>query len=199
MQEYSTMGSYVYNQIDFEHPSFLFILEDKLKGLLGGPFFYNSYLKTFGLNGSERVLDFGCGGGTGSVCLAKLLNTSGELTCVDVSKYWIDKARHRLRRYGNAKCLVGDIGELDIPESSFDVISIIHVVHDIAPTQRQSVTDRLASLLDRHGKLFIREPIKESHGMPVAEIVTLLTNSGLSETQANVSKSEYRGIFGYEN
>jgi ubiquinone/menaquinone biosynthesis C-methylase UbiE len=118
---------------------------------------------------------------------------------VDVSKYWIDKARHRLRRYGNAKCLVGDIRELDIPESRFDVISIIHVIHDIAPTERQSVTDRLASLLDRNGKLFIREPIKESHGMPVSEIVTLLTNSGLSETQANVSKSEYRGIFGYVN
>ena len=193
------MGSYIYKQIDFEHPSFLFILEDKLKGLLGGPFFYNPYLKTFGLNGSERVLDFGCGGGTGSVCLAKLLNTSGELKCLDVSKYWIDKARHRLRRYGNAKCLVGDIRELDIPASSFDVISIIHVIHDIAPTERQSVTDRLASLLDRHGKLFIREPIKESHGMPVSEIVTLLTNSGLNESQANVSKSEYRGIFGYEN
>lgn len=193
------MSSHVYKQIDFEHPSFLFRLEDKLKALLGGPFFYNSYLKTFGLNGSERVLDFGCGGGTGSVCLARLLNTSGELTCVDVSKYWIDKARRRLRRYGNAKCLVGDIRDLDIPEGSFDVIFIIHVVHDIAPTDRQSVIDRLACLLDRHGKLFIREPIKESHGMPVSEIVTLLTKSGLGETRANVSKSEYRGIFGYAN
>jgi ubiquinone/menaquinone biosynthesis C-methylase UbiE len=193
------MGSHVYKEIDFEHPSSLFILEDKLKGLLGGPFFYNPYLKTFGLDGSERVLDFGCGGGAGSVCLAKLLNTSGELTCVDVSEYWIGKARHRLRRYGNAKCLVGDIRELDIPENRFDVISIIHVIHDIAPSERQSVTDRLARLLDRHGKLFIREPIKESHGMPVPEIVTLLANSGLTQTQANVSKSEYRGIFGYEH
>jgi ubiquinone/menaquinone biosynthesis C-methylase UbiE len=191
------MGSYEYRQVDFEHPSFLFILEDKLKCLLGGPLFYNSYLKTFGLTGSERVLDFGCGGGAGSVCLARLLNTSGELTCVDVSKYWIDKAEHRLRRYRNAKCLVGDIRKLDIPESRFDIISIIHVIHDIAPADRHGVTDRLARLLDRNGKLFIREPIKESHGMPVSEIVTLLTNSGLSETQANVSKSEYRGVFKY--
>jgi hypothetical protein len=47
------MGSYEYKEIDFEHPSLLFIMEDKLKGLLGGPLFYNSYLKTFGLNGSE--------------------------------------------------------------------------------------------------------------------------------------------------
>ena len=192
------MSSNIYKHIDFDHPSFLFILEDKLKGLLGGPLFYDSYFKTFELNGGERLLDFGCGGGAGSVRLAKLLRASGQLTCVDVSEYWIEKAKHRLRRYGNAKCLVGDIRKLDIPDSSFDVICIIHVIHDIAPAERQSVTDRLASLLDRNGKLFIREPIKESHGMPVSEIVTLLTNSGLGETQANVSKSEYRGIFSYE-
>jgi ubiquinone/menaquinone biosynthesis C-methylase UbiE len=193
------MDSYTYKQVDFEHPSFLFILEDKLKGLLGGPLFYNSYFKTFELNGSERVLDFGCGGGAGSVRLAKLLSTSGQLTCMDVAKYWIDKAKRRLRRYGNAKCLVGDIRKLDMPESCFDVISIIHVIHDIAPAERQSVTDRLARLLDRNGRLFIREPIKESHGMPVSEIVTLLTNSSLRETRANVSKSEYRGTFEYKD
>jgi ubiquinone/menaquinone biosynthesis C-methylase UbiE len=191
------MGGYEYKQVDFEHPSFLFCLEDKLKRLLGGPLFYNSYLKTFGLTGSERVLDFGCGGGTGSVCLARLLNSSTELTCVDVSKYWIDKAKYRLRGYRNAKCLAGDIRKLDMPESHFDIISIIHVIHDIAPADRQSITDRLARLLDRNGKLFIREPVKESHGMPVSEVVTLLTNSGLGETQANVGKSEYRGVFRY--
>jgi ubiquinone/menaquinone biosynthesis C-methylase UbiE len=150
-------------------------------------------------NRSERVLDFGCGGGIGSVCLAKLLNNSGELTCVDASSYWIDRAKHRLRRYRNAKCLVGDIRKLDMPERHFNIISIIHVIHDIAPADRQSITDTLARLLNREGKLFIREPIKESHGMPVSEIVSLLTNSGLSEAQANVSKSEYRGVFAYRD
>jgi len=35
---------------DFEHPSILFILEDKLKGLLVGAFLYNPYFKPFGLN-----------------------------------------------------------------------------------------------------------------------------------------------------
>ena len=31
------MRNYEYEQMDFEHPSFLFLLEDKLKGLQGGP------------------------------------------------------------------------------------------------------------------------------------------------------------------
>ncbi len=192
------MSDYEYKQIDFEHPSFLFLLEDKLKGLLGGPLLYNSYFKSFQLNGNEKILDFGCGGGTGSCCLAKLLDDSGHLTCVDVSNYWIDKAKRRLRRYGNVKCLAGDIRKLDIPEHSFDVISIFHVIHDIAPQERQGITASLAELLNKSGKLFIREPIKKSHGMPVEEILLLLTSSGLEEIQSDIGKSEYKGVFKHE-
>ncbi len=183
---------------DFEHPSILFILEDKLKGLLGCPLLYNPYFRTFELKGNENVLDFGCGGGAGSRCLANILSQDGQLTCVDLSNYWIDKAKYRLRRYGNVKCLAGDIRKLDIPENSFDVISIFHVLHDIAPEERQSVTDRLAKLLNKNGKVFVREPIKESHGMPVKEILLLLTGSGLKEIQSDTGKSEYKGIFKYE-
>jgi len=189
------MGNYEYKQIDFEHPSFLFVLEDRLKNLLGGPLLYNPYFKTFKLTGNENILDFGCGGGAGSRCLAKLLNTSGHLTCVDVSNYWINKAKHVLKRYANVECLVGDIRKLDIPEKSFDIISISHVIHDIPPDERQSIVDRLARLTTVNGKLFIREPIKESHGMPVQEIQSLLSSGGLKEVQSEASKSEYKGIF----
>jgi len=192
------MSNYEYKQIDFEHPPLLFVLEDKLKGLLGGPLLYNPYFKTFELSGNEKIVDFGCGGGTGACCLAKLLNDGGHLTCVDVSNYWIDKAKYRLKRYTNVECLEGDIRELDIPEHSFDIISIFHVIHDIAPEERQGISDRLATLLNRNGKLFIREPIKESHGMPVSEILTLFTNSGFKETQSDVGKSEYKGVFKHE-
>ena len=69
------MSGHQFKQVDFENPSVLFILEDKLKGLLGCPLLYNRYFRTFGLKGDERVLDFGCGGGAGSRCLAKLLIT----------------------------------------------------------------------------------------------------------------------------
>jgi ubiquinone/menaquinone biosynthesis C-methylase UbiE len=189
------MGNYEYKQIDFEHPSFLFVWEHKLKNLLGCPLFYNPYFKTFGLSGNERVLDFGCGGGAGSRCLAKLLNTSGHLTCVDLSNYWINKAKQSLKKYANVECLAGDIRKLDIREKSFDIISIFHVIHDISPDERQSIMDRLAKLTAVDGKLFIREPIKESHGMPVQEIRSLLLSSGLREVQFEAGKSEYKGIF----
>lgn len=184
-----------FKQYDFEHPSTLFVLEDKLKGLLGGPLLYNPYFKTFGLKGNERILDFGCGGGAGSRFLANLLSKGGHLTCVDVSSYWIAKARKRLEKYSNVECKSGDIRELDIPDSSFDIISTIHVVHDISPAERQDIVKTLSQKLKVGGLFFIREPVKKSHGMPVEEIRTLLSGAGLKEIEHKETKSEYMGKY----
>lgn len=184
-----------FKQYDFEHPSTLFVLEDKLKGLLGRPLLYNPYFKTFGLKCNERVLDFGCGGGAGSRCLANLLSKGGHLTCVDVSSYWIAKARKRLEKYSNVECKSGDIRELDIPDSSFDIISTIHVVHDISPAERQDIVKTLSQKLKAGGLFFIREPVKKSHGMPVEEIRTLLSGAGLKEIEHKETKSEYMGKY----
>jgi ubiquinone/menaquinone biosynthesis C-methylase UbiE len=180
---------------DFEHPSTLFILGDKLKGLLGGPIMYNPYFKTFGLKGNERVLDFGCGGGAGSRCLANLLSKDGHLTCVDLSSYWITKARKRLDRSSNVECKSGDIREMDIPDASFDVISILHVVHDIAPADRQDILKTLSQKLKEGGLFFIKEPVKKSHGMPAEEIRALLSGAGLNEVEHEETKSEYTGKY----
>ncbi len=184
-----------FKQCDFEHPSILFILEDKLKGLLGGPLLYNPYFKTFELKGDESVLDFGCGGGAGSKCLANLLSKDGHLTCVDVSSYWIAKARKRLEKYANVECRAGDIRELDIPDSSVDVISAIHVIHDIAPAGRQDIVKTLSQKLKVGSLLFIRERIGKSHGMPVEEIRALLSEAGLNEIEHEETKSEYIGKY----
>ncbi|HDP98858.1 MAG TPA: hypothetical protein ENN22_06710 [bacterium] len=79
------MSEHHFKHVDFENPSFLFVLEDMVKNLIGGKLFYNSYFKTFSLKGNEKVLDFGCGGGTGAKCLLTFLNEDGHLTCVDAS------------------------------------------------------------------------------------------------------------------
>ena len=189
------MSDYDFKECDFEHPSILFALEDVLKGLAGGPLLYNPYFKTFGLKGNERVLDFGCGGGAGSRCLANLLNEDGHLTCVDVSSHWIAKATKKLDKYSNVECKSGDIRELDISDYSFDVISAIHVIHDIAPAERQDIAKVLSQKLKAGGLLFIREPIKKSHGMPVEEIRALLTGEGLKEIKHKETKSEYTGKY----
>ena len=189
------MSDREFKQVDFEHPSSLFVLEDVLKGFLGGRLLYGPYVKTFGLRGDEKVLDFGCGGGAGSRCLASFLNKDGHLTCVDMSAFWIEKARKRLKKYPNVECRAGDIRALDIADSSFDVISVFHVIHDIAPAERQGAVDVLSRKMKAGGRLFIREPIKASHGMPADEIRALMSNAGLKEAEHRQTKSEYSGRF----
>jgi len=188
------MSEYEFKQRDFEHTSVLFRLEDILKGFFGGPLLYNTYFKTFRLKGNERMLDFGCGGGAGSRYLAKLLN-HGHLTCVDLSCFWINRAKKRLQKFGNVECLHGDIRELNIPDSSFDVITITHVIHDISPAERSDIIKVLWRKLKEDGKLFIRERIEKSHGIPVSELRALLSEAGLKEIEYKETKSEYIGRY----
>jgi len=188
-------SDYKFKLVDFEHPSFLFVLEDGLKELIGLPLLYNPYIKSYRLKGDEKVLDFGCGGGTASRCLARYLNRGGRLTCVDISNYWVEKTRKRLARYANVECWVGDIRELDIADASFDVISIIHVVHDIAPADRPATARALSRVLASGGRVFVREPTKKSHGMAVSEIRRLLAAAGLAETEYKETKTEYIGRY----
>jgi ubiquinone/menaquinone biosynthesis C-methylase UbiE len=190
---------YTFKQVDFEHPSFLFSLEDKLKGLIGGPLLYDSYYRSFGLKGDERVLEFGCGGGAGSRRLAGLLNSDGHLTCIDISNYWISRAVKRLKRFSNVDCHAGDIRKLDLKDSWFDIITIFHVIHDIAPAERQDIVKVLSRKLKTGGMVYIREPVKISHGMPVDEIRALLSAVSLQEIQYEQTKAEYTGKYSKTN
>ena len=189
------MDEYKFTQVDFDHPSLLFVLEDVLKGYLGCYLLYNSYIKSFGLKGNETILDFGCGGGTGSMCFLKFLNGDGHLTCIDTSVYWMNKAKKRLSKYPNVECKIGDIKDLLIPDRYYDVITIMHVIHDIEPVKRQDTINVLSQKLKKDGSLFIREPIKKSHGIAVEEIRALFTNVDLREAASEEDKSEYKGKF----
>ena len=192
------MSDYEFKQPDFDHPSIFFRLEDRLKSVLGGSLLYNPYFRTFQLKGDEKVLDFGCGGGVGSRCMLKFLNKNGHITCVDTSSNRIIRAKKRLAKFSNVDCMVGDIRSLNIPDSSFDIIFIIHVIHDIPPTERQAIVKSLSRKLKSSGALYIRELIRKSHGMPVSEIRTLMANSGLKEVKHQQNKSEYKGKFIHE-
>ncbi len=192
------MKAYAFKQVDFDSPSLLFKLEDRLKGPLGR-FIYKPYIESFELKGSERVLDFGCGGGVESRYVLEHLQGQGHLMCVDISKYFMERARKRLKKNPNVTLIQGDIRKLDIPERSFDVIFAIHVIHDIAPDIRQDVLNVLSQKIKPGGIFHIWEPIRASHGMAVTEIRELLSNAGFHESVFQTTKLTYKGKFLKEN
>ena len=180
---------------DFEHPSLLFKIEDLLKVLLGKPFLYGKYYDTFNLKGNETVLDFGCGGGTGSKCLAELLEGNGQLICLDTSTHWTEKARQRLSKYNNARVITGNIDDAGLPDSSLDIITTIHVIHDIAPSLRLNTVKSLSAKLKSGGKFYIKEPVRQSHGIPLVELRRILHIAGLKEIEHHITEKEYTGVF----
>ena len=184
------------SEIDFDNPSALFRLEDNLKGLIGGPLYYEPYFRSCGgFQGDERVLDFGCGGGIGTRCIADHLRRGGLVTGVDVSSYFASKAKKRLATRSNAEILRGEIGELNLAKVSFDLITIIHVIHDIAKAKRPATVRSLGAVLKPGGTLWIWEPTRASHGMPVEEIRALMGEIALSEVSAQIGANDFRGVF----
>jgi trans-aconitate methyltransferase len=82
-----------------------------------------------GLEGTERILDLGCGDGVLSAHLAELV-PNGEVVGVDASRGMIEAARSRARK--NLRFLLMDINELNFAEQ-FDVVfsnATLHWVKD---------------------------------------------------------------------
>ena len=190
MKEFDPSG------FDFDNPSALFRFEDALKGLIGGPLYYAPYFRSCGgFRGDEHVLDFGCGGGASTRSIAARLTRGGSVTGVDISSYFSERAKKRVAHHTNARILRGRITELDLPPQSFDLVSIIHVIHDIPGAGRPATVQALAQLLKPGGRLWILEPTRPSHGMPAEEVRALMDEAGLKEVSADSEGNAFKGIF----
>jgi ubiquinone/menaquinone biosynthesis C-methylase UbiE len=179
--------------MDFENPDFKHLFFDAIfnNEIVGNIIsLYKGYVRSLGLTGTETVLEFGSGTGGASRHLAKALRRGGgHLICVDTSNALTRIARKRLRTYPNIEFKIGDIRRLDVEDSSCDGIFIHFALHDVDEDQRRDVVDALVRKLKPDGKVFIREPIKQGHGMPVEAIRTLMSDADLEEQTFKLGKS----------
>ena len=174
-------------------PPFARIIEEELIDFrIRSHFYHSDYVKKLGLSGTERVLEFGSGGGCLSRVLARTLSPNGSLSCVEISPYWVKKARQRLNIFTNIEYLQGDITQMTLPKKQFDAVIIHFVLHDIEPVARIGVVSTLAKCLRPEGTLFICEPAKPEHGMPLSEIRALMRDAGLREIYTGCTRSLLR-------
>jgi ubiquinone/menaquinone biosynthesis C-methylase UbiE len=172
-----------------QFPLLRIIEEELVDYRIRSRFYHPGYVKTMGLSGSERVLEFGSGGGCLSRALASTLSPEGTLTCVEILPYWVEKAKRRLKTFTNIEYLQGDITRMPVPENHFDTIIIHFVLYDIAPTDRIDIVSALAKCLRPEGTLIIHEPANSWHGMPLSEIRTLMRDAGLREIRTGCTRS----------
>ncbi len=189
--------------MNFENPGLLEkIMEEILEyRIMSHAPMYKTYLMKLPLKGNEKVLEFGSGGGVCTRHLAKILSKEGKLTCIDISEYYISKARKRLQKFNNIEILEGDVRKMEIPASSFDAILIHFAFHHVSEHEKQDIMNTLASKLKKSGVVFIREPIDEKgFELPVEEIRTLTKKAGLEEVEFGMGKvmrmgTVYEGVF----
>ena len=158
---------------------------------LSGP--YKRYVDSFGLAGNEMVLDYGSGWGRISQHIVERLSQGGHLTCVDVSKVWMEALQKRLKEYSNVDYKLGDIAALDIADSAYDVVVVHNVLHHVAKDEQQEKVAILARKLKPQGRLFIHEFTRAGHGTPVAEIRALMSAAGLNERKSLMTRSLIMG------
>ncbi|HMK45745.1 MAG TPA: class I SAM-dependent methyltransferase [Methanocella sp.] len=150
--------------------------------------YYEKYIESLHLEGSERMLEYGSGPGVASAFLARTL-TGGCLTCVDISKVWMRFARRTAGRYPNVEFLQGDLSDLEIGDESYDGAFVHFMLHDIPASQRSEKIGILVSKLKRGGRVYLREPTREKHGMPAEEIRAILGRHGLKEISSGTGNS----------
>jgi ubiquinone/menaquinone biosynthesis C-methylase UbiE len=155
--------------------------------------YYRGFVKSLNLRGDERVLDFGSGSGICSRHTAAHLRHGGHLACVDVSRGWMDVIRRILRRYDNVSYHPGRITQLDLPESTFDLVVIHFVLHDIPAAERPAVTIALARKLKPGGRLVLREP--QGEGLTPEEINQLMGSAGLHPSSTAAHKIAIGAVY----
>jgi len=165
--------------MDFEKPSFAFVLFDGRLAPILFRSFYREYAQSIPLLGSETVLDLGCGAGGIARWLAPRLQPSGSLVCLDPCPPLIRIAAHRVRGFPNVRCLVGTIRTVDLRDAAFDRIVIHNALHDIPSGERIETVVALERVLRPGGTIHLREPTKPSHGIAPAAVRSLMEQAGL--------------------
>lgn len=182
--------------LGYEKASLFYRLIDELGNNRVFSFIYKKYMNQIGLEGNETVLDFGSGSGAGSRHLAKkLYKFNGHLTCVDISEFWMKKAKARMRHYDNVDFLVGQLPELQLYEKSFDVIYIFYALHEVQKELRSGIVSEFFRILKNEGRLLIKEPQRENDGMSVNEIEELMISNGFYKVSCVMSKGTYSAVY----
>jgi len=155
-------------------PTYFEIFLTKLAFRLYDKSVYKAFADCIPLKGDEEVLDFGCGLGTVAYYVAKRL-TNGRLSCLDISRRWLDVCRKTLKDYDNITYLQAEAPKL--PENSFDTVYCHFVLHDIPKADLETLFPALIKSIKPDGVFVFCEPLKEAEKLKI--IKRMAEHSGL--------------------
>jgi ubiquinone/menaquinone biosynthesis C-methylase UbiE len=115
------------------------------------------------------VLDMGCGPGTYSIAMAKIIGDGGRVHAADLWEEGIERLGERVERQGlkNVKPMLADVSRpLPLPGESMDLILMATVLHDLKEASvQEGALAEARRLLKRHGTFAVVE-FKKVPGPP---------------------------------
>jgi ubiquinone/menaquinone biosynthesis C-methylase UbiE len=173
--------------LSLEPSSFSIYLQQALRPIRKRYLKY-SYVNNLPVETDYKLLDYGSGIGIMAELFAKRIH-DGEITCVDISGRYMDKAKQNLRSFNNVSFHHGQLNNLNSLDTDFDAINIHNVLYQIPPSDRELLIFEMYHILKPGGKIYIKEPLKDIVKSDTEEIQELFLNSGFIPVYEKHQKS----------
>lgn len=151
----------------------------------------DALLEAGAFEGSERVLDLGCGAGHTTLAVAR---RAGHVTGIDVTAEMLAEARAQAASHGarNVEFLDGDACDVPFENASFDVVTCRFAAHHF-PDMERSVREAARVLRPRGTYLLVDSLAPEDPGLDT--FVNMVEYLRDASHVRNLRASEWRRLF----
>jgi len=156
--------------------------------------YFKSYIDEKKVDLSHRVLDYCCGSGILTYCILNFTKNI-DVTFADISNRWLISSRRKLKFFGSVRSFKINSFEELVCGGSYDKIIIHYSLHDFPKHLQGKVLNHALDNLHCCGSIHIREPINNSHGFKLYEIIDLIEKLKNIKYNYNLDKNIFMGEY----
>ncbi len=117
--------------------------------------FIKNAIESIGINGNDKLLDFGAGTGRNALLMNKYLSAEGEIIGLEISDEMIEQFNQKFKNISNIKILNKRIDKSFELEEKFDKVFISFVIHGFPHEVRTEIIKNAYNNLKEGGEFVI--------------------------------------------